>query len=266
MNFSTPSSPKPTEPKSILLIGPGGGGKTTLIMQFPKVAFFDVDRNLDGPRAYITKHSKSEPTFGYDEAWIDEDGKSLAMNECFDNLLRKMKSFKDQQEKLPLAERVKFIAVDGITIAGEAVKQKLFKKLSRDAMETRDWDPYKTDLIKLIIVRLREFNHIGINTIATCHEDPVTKADKANIMVPTLVSIDPKIQGGLQNGLSGLFTDVWRVIRQPDIGDATEQVITTHPTTLQNYLKNSMNMPAKITIADGELAWKKLEPYLKGCV
>ena len=48
MQLSTPEKNKPREPKSILLIGPPGSGKTTLALQFPKVCVMDCDRNLDG--------------------------------------------------------------------------------------------------------------------------------------------------------------------------------------------------------------------------
>jgi hypothetical protein len=41
--------------------------------------------------------------------------------------------------------------------------------------------------------------------------------------------------------------------------------IQTCKTTL-NDLKNSMMMPEEIVVKKGELAWTKLEPYLKGLV
>src|SRR5512146_912517 len=74
MKLSTNRKP---EAKSILLIGPPGGGKTTFALQFPKPYLVNCDQNLDGPDRYLkTKHS--EFAFGYDDVAFDDNGSPVA--------------------------------------------------------------------------------------------------------------------------------------------------------------------------------------------
>ena len=53
-----------TLPKTVLLLGEPGSGKTTLSLQFPKPFVLDVDSNLVGPKRYLTLQKKT-PTFSY---------------------------------------------------------------------------------------------------------------------------------------------------------------------------------------------------------
>jgi AAA domain-containing protein len=263
MNYNSSESPKAMDKKCILLIGPPGGCKTTLAMQFPNVCFFDCDQNLDGPRQALKRIMGKEPTFAFERVWMNDSNTQLAMHECFDNLIQQLDNLKAEIQAGK--SQFKFACIDGLRVIGEMIKQKLFKKNARDMMETRDWDPYKTSFIKLLVVKARD---LGIHTIFTCHERAVYQqsGNPKEMMKEHLVGYEPLLQGGIQDGFAGFFTDVWRITRECGGGMTTEMKITTVKGPLTPDLKSSIGLPNEITIKENELAWPKLAPYFEGCL
>ncbi len=251
MNISKPGSVKPTEPPSILLIGPPGGGKTTLSMQFPYPCFLDCDRNLDGPERFLRKAS---PSLEYAYTQITyKDGQPVPTERCFDRLMQEI----DLVSKVP---EVKTLVVDGITLINQFIIQKVLKEQSKDFMEMRDWGKVAQHFIALLYVKLRQ---TGKTTIVTCHEVPVEKTNPTNAMLKDVVRYEPAINGGIAHTLSGLFTDVWRCTSLAAPGNKVVYKIQTVKDTLSPDLKNSFGLPNEITIGQGELAWTKLNNAIK---
>lgn len=262
MQISSPQSPKEPEAKSFLFVGPGGGGKTALAMQLPGLCFVDIDRNLDGPEKHVRQQNKNL-NYAYENVWLSESREPLEMHQCYDRLVEVYEDIK--RGVLAKTYNFKFVCTDGLTLLGDIIKQKIMVTQKRSAMETRDWDAYKTNLAKIIIVKNRDLNAMGVHTVLTSHENELSRADKANIMQPVLLGYRPAVQGGIADTFSGLFTDVWGCTSEPAPGGKVEFKISTMKTQYRE-LKNSFGMPNEITVQQDQLAWPLLEEYLKGCV
>lgn len=260
MKVSTPSAPKPPEPLSILLIGPPGGGKTALSMQFPDMAFFDCDRNLDGAERFIRTKNK-DLSFSYEPITYNDDGSAVEAALCFDRLIDKIddltKAIKAKQTTIRTA------SIDGLTMINEMLRQKVMKAQKSQFMETRYWDPFKSDMLKLLVAKLRG---LGITTIVTCHEFIKEKSDPQKMMVTEIVGYTPAVQSGITDFFGGFFTDIWRCFSVPKPGSGNEFKIVTEATGLSPYLKNSVGLPGEISVKNGELAFDKLKPFLNGKV
>lgn len=257
MLTSSPTTPKAVEPKSILLIGPPGGGKTTLAMQFPRPAFMDCDRNLDGPEAFNRSKMK-ELNYGYEKITYDEDNKAVPVHLCFDRLLTKLAG-------LASDSTYSTVIVDGLTMVNEFIIQKILVEQRKTEMEARHWQPFKSNMINLLVGKLRG---LGKTTICTCHESVIEKPnpDPKKIMDPVVASYRPAVQGGITDYFGGFFTDMWRCTANSAPGGKVDFMIQTVRDPLSNLKSSFLNMPNEILVKQGEIAFQKLIPYMKGLV
>jgi hypothetical protein len=257
MKIATPESPKPVDHRTILLLGPPGSRKTTLCLQIPQIAIFDVDGNMDGPLLALKKLG-CIPSYGYEQINRNGSGGILPVHQQFDNLIKQMKDLRDSVD-----HGFKFACIDGLRNIGELIKAKIFEKQRKDSMDTRDWDPYKTDMAKLVF---HEARNLGMHVLFTCHERAVYKqsGNSKEMMKEVLEKYEPLLQGGIQDAFGGFFTDVWRITTEAGGAGTVNTRISVLKDTYSPDLKSSVGIPDEgITIKSTELAWPKLEPYFK---
>jgi hypothetical protein len=235
MKTSCQASPKPLQPKAVLLIGPPGARKTTLAMQFPGLYILDIDRNLDGPERHVRKLN---PTLAYSYDVITLDS-SDAVLDPWDVYQRCITLLKGAAE-IPT---VSWVLLDGLTGINEYIIQKVMREQRITYLEARNWSTFKSDAINLLFTKLRQCNK---NVIVTAHEVENTKANDKDMFHPILMGYEPFIQSGVREMLGGFFTDVWRLETNPGVAGKVESVLTTDKVPLMKQLKNSVGLPHTI--------------------
>lgn len=265
MKTSTPEQIRKPSPLSILLIGPPGGGKTTLAMQFPNTLWMECDENLAGPELLIRKGLEkrdpitgktsvvfpANPKLAYDYCPIrtDDDGKPLAIEACFDRLTAELDKAKQTNHST--------VVVDNLTHVNEFIIRKIITTQKRSEMEARDWIPFKSHFYSLIVSKLRG---LGKNTICTVHESILTEPDPKNIMHCIVKGYRPSVQGSIVDFFGGFFTDMWRCEARIAPGGKIEYWVVTNRTVYSD-LKNSLSMPNEINVTGGAAPLLK---YLEG--
>lgn len=260
MKTSTPDHPKQKEPRSILLIGPPGGFKTTLMLQFPNLAVADCDMNLDGAERIIRKGLKDKegnilvppinPQLSYKHICVPRDGSSepWPVGECYEKLIEALDEIKRDPE-------VQTVGVDGLSIINEWIIRRILKTQTRTEMEARDWIPFKSLAMGLI----NKLRMMGKDTILTCHETILVKSNPKNMMVEDIIGYRPSIQGGITDYFEGFFTDVWRCYAERAPGDKLDAVLKPVRDAYSD-LKNSLGLPSELR----NYTYETLRPYLEG--
>lgn len=248
---SNPTQPKPREPRAFLFIGPPGGSKTTVAMQFPNVVFLDCDRNLDGPERFNRTKLK-DLAYGYIPITFDDKGAPVPIEKCYDRLIDQLNVLAN--DPIPMT-----VVVDSLTMINEFIIRKILNEQRRGEMEARDWIPFKSRMLDLLVGKLRR---LGKDTICTVHESKLTEPDPKNMMNKIIVAYEPSVQGSIVDYFGGFFTDMWRFTAEAAPADRVEYNIWCNRTA-KSDLKNSLGMPNKIVVKQGEVAYDKLKEWLK---
>ena len=255
MKLSTPASPKPREPLSILLLGPPGSRKTTFVLStFPDLYVIDTDGNLAGPESTIRQGIKDKATgkslvnplnpdlsYGWDSANYTEGPNDtqveVPMHARYDRVMQLLTAAKNISQK--------YVFLDSLTMIDYFIVSKIMKEQSSSAISTKDYQTIKSNYWAL----LTKLKGTGKAFIATCHETPIIESSPTNMMKEVVTGHEPSLSGKIRHFLGAFFSDIYRcqVETVPTTaGNATKANIYTCKTPKSADLKNSLGLPAVI--------------------
>lgn len=247
MQTASPSSPRPRQPKQILLIGLPGCGKTGFSLTFPQPCILDADLNVDGAERRL-RETRKDLEYKYAALAFDETGKPIPEEERFTRMLRECDLAKADTW-------IKTITFDSLTMIHQILIWQIQAAQKRDKMEIQDWGVHRGKMLSL----LAKQRATGKTTIMICHrQDKVRK--KVGTLEEELLGYMPSINPGLQEDIGGMFTDIWHVRMVLKSGNEYENWIDTMPTGLMPYLKNSIGLTPTVNITKG---FSALQPYWK---
>lgn len=262
MKTSTQDTPKQASPLKILLIGPPGSRKTTLMLQFPDIHVLDCDNNLDGPERFIRQHLNPSLSYSYDSIRYLDDGKPVEIENAYNRVLDTLKHFVVVHPDYAPYKSKRTVGLDSLSHVNEFIIRHVLslKKSKNLEMEARDWSPFKSYAYLLLVARLEE---TGKTIICTCHETKLTEADPTNIMTQRVLGYEPFFQGKVGDTIGAFFTDVWRLELRPGPGGVINTILQAQRSPKCEVLKNSVGMPPELDITKG---YSAIEPFLKGKV
>ena len=229
MNTSSKDTPKKKDPQTILLIGPPGGGKTSLLLRFKKLAVIDADVRLDGAENHLRRLL---PDLSYDYVTPQyHEGKLVAKENVWDRI-------KKETELACKDPKYDWIAVDGLSAVNFHLIDWVTGQAKKSVMEQSDWIPFRQQLLYLLnLVKMS-----GKNYILTCHEE--VTADRDGTIKKRTILVDSK----LRDAIAGWFSNVWRCYPVPGPAGKTTYKLDTRPTGVDDLKASNVGLAASIDV------------------
>lgn len=225
----------------LLLLGPPGSGKSTVVCQFPGAYIIDVDVNLGGPLRFCQSHHLNVP-IGYDRLDVDENGKEVAP-------LARYPRFQKLFAEAYANPEVKTIVIDSAT----GFTDTLMTEVKRQQPNLKDG----RQIFQFFLMAGREFlgktAQIRKNFVITAHEkieqDAMTQIVQFRVAWP----------GQLGDYIGAFFTNVWRCeVQSEGFPQKYKYVIRTMQDAQHYGLKNDLELPPSFTF-DWNLIRNKLQ-------
>lgn len=225
----------------LLLQGPPGAGKTTVVCQFPSAYIVDVDVNLGGPLRFCKNHNLPIPV-GYDRLDIDENGNIVPPTQRY---LRLEKFITDAQ----VNPNVKTIVIDSATGITDVLMAEV-KRQQPGVKDGRQLYGFYLEAGKQFLGKLTQIRkHVVVTAHEKIEQDAMTQITQYRIAWP----------GQLGDYLGAYFTNVWRCeVDREGIPPKYKFVIRTMQDTQHHGLKNDLELPPIFTF-DWNLIQSKLE-------
>lgn len=188
-------------PQSLLLLGPPGSGKSTLVSQFSNVFILDCDNNLGGPIRWLKNHNKPLD-FYYDTPYFDSDGNKLARDKQFARACQLLNEAGADQN-------IKTIALDSLTTFIEMAMAAVLKADNKKIVELSDLKTAKISDDQMEIKHWGHFYNVMKNFIFELKSCGKTFVLIAHVHDMEDGSLRVAIPGKTANMLPGWFSEVW---------------------------------------------------------
>lgn len=210
----------------LLLQGPPGSGKTTVICQFPGAYVIDIDVNLGGPLRFCKSHNLPLPV-GYDRLDIDEKGAEVPP-------LLRYPRFEKLFTEAQLNPDVKTIVFDSATGFTDILMQEV-KRQQPSLKDGRQIYGFYLEAGKQFLTKVIQTRK---NIVMTAHEkieqDGMTQIVQYRIAWP----------GQLGDYLGAYFTNVWRCeVQTEGFPPKYKYVLRTMQDVQHHGLKNDLELP-----------------------
>lgn len=223
---------------TILLIGPAGSGKTTLMTRFrlpgKKIYIVDIDNNLAGPRKVAMAEKRNIDHVEYDHIHLDDNGVEVPM-------LQRATRLNTLLTAAVKDDSIGTIGITSTTSLNPVFMAEVLRQTGRQAgtaFELRDWGKFAY-LYQQFIASLRSCGKVVII-------DGHVQAQKGDI--DQVLRYALAIPGATGDLLPMAVTDVWRTsVEQSLVGNATvdKYMVTTVQDERNPNIKSSLSVPRK---------------------